>query len=303
MTTSAYWRQSTPARSQGMVSTCIPRRASGSTVSSSSMTNPVGSCRVRKATRRTSGLGVEDELRAAEQCERLAALAMRDDGIPELRGPPEVGGRCDALDRALAGGVQEIGLQLDGREPVCTLGLVRDAAVAAGGVGERHDGAGVQVAVRGDVVALDREFRAQFLLGQPGDHDAHVAGQEPGAAALELLEGDQAAAPARSTPAGRSRPNCAASSAGCSAFQITMSAILPGSMLPRTLRRPSARAALRVTPRSASSVVSPNCVQARFMLSCSDASGELPGLRSLATAIGTRFTRSNSIGGRLVSRR
>ena len=39
------------------------------------------------------------------------------------------------------------------------------------------------------------------------------------------------------------------------------------------------------------------------MLSCSEAIGEVPGLRSLATAIGTRLTRSSSIGGSFVSRR
>src|SRR5688572_4843880 len=219
-----------------MVSTLNPRRASGSTASSSSMTNPAGSCRVRNASRRTSGLGVDDELRAAEERDGLAALAVRDDGIPELRRAPEVGGARDALDRPLARRAEEIGLELDGREPVRALRQVGDAAVAGHGVGERHDRAGVKVAVGCDVMPLDGELPAQFLPVERGDDDAHVAGQEAGAAALELFERDQAAAPARSTAAGRSRPNCAASSAGCSAFQMTMSAILPGSMLPSTLR-------------------------------------------------------------------
>ena len=107
---------------------------------------------------------------------------------------PRCWARRDAGDRALARGAEEIGLELDGRESGRALGQVRDAAVAAGGVGERHDGAGVQVAVRRDVVRLDGELRAQFLVGELGDDDAHVAGQEPGAAALELLERDHARA-------------------------------------------------------------------------------------------------------------
>src|SRR5688572_29419962 len=267
------------------------------------MTNPAGSCRVRNAIRRTSGLGVDDELRAAEERDGLAAPAVHNDGIPELRRAPEVGGARDAFNGAIARRAEEVGLELDGREGIRAVRQVGDAAVAGDGVGERHDRAGMKVAVRCDVVALDGELRAQFLPVERGDDDAHVAGQEARAAALELVERDQAAAPARSTAAGRRRPNCAASSAGCSSFQMTMSAILPGSMLPSTLRRPSARAALRVTPSSASSVVRPNWVQASVMLSCSEASGELPGFRSLAIAIGTRFTRRSSMGGSFVSRR
>src|SRR5687767_12309229 len=119
------------------------------------MTNPAGPWRVRNATRRTSGLGVDDELRAAEERDGLAALAVRDDGIPELRRAPKVGGARNALDRALARRAEEIGLELDGREPVRALRQVGDAAVAGHGVGQRHHGAGVEVAVGRYVVALD----------------------------------------------------------------------------------------------------------------------------------------------------
>ncbi len=183
-----------------------------------------------------------------------------DDGVPELRRAPEVLRRMRRrLDRSLAGGAQEIGLQLDGREPVRALGQVRDAAVAAGGVGERHDGAGMQVAVRRDVMALDREFRAQFFLGEPVNDDAHVAGQEADAAALELLEGDHAAAPARSIAgwpqrgrtARRARRDARHSRSRCRR-----------SCRARCCRAPCAGRArarhVRVTPRSDSSVVRPN---------------------------------------------
>ena len=65
---------------------------------------------------------------------------------------------------------------------------------------------------------------------------------------------------------------------------------------------PSARAACRVTPASASSGVSRNSVQAKFSISTSEPTGEVPGLQSVAIAIGTRSARSAAIGGTRVSR-
>ena len=52
-----------------------------------------------------------------------------------------------------------------------------------------------------------------------------------------------------------------------------------------------------VMPATASSGVRPNNVQAMLMASVSDSRGEVPGLQSLATAIGTLCLRSTAIGG------
>ena len=72
----------------------------------------------------------------------------------------------------------------------------------------------------------------------------------------------------------------------------------PAAMLPTECARPSARAALIVIPASASSGVRPNKVQAMFIASVGESSGEVPGLQSVATAIGTLCLRS-SVDGRL----
>ena len=60
---------------------------------------------------------------------------------------------------------------------------------------------------------------------------------------------------------------------------------------------PRAWRPLRVTPASASSGVRPKSVQAMLSISRSEASGDVPGFRSLATAIGTPAARSSSTGG------
>ena len=62
---------------------------------------------------------------------------------------------------------------------------------------------------------------------------------------------------------------------------------LPRSSVPTSPSRPSARAASRVTPAIASSTVSRNNVAAMFMISSSEVTGEVPGLLSVAIAIGT----------------
>ena len=67
--------------------------------------------------------------------------------------------------------------------------------------------------------------------------------------------------------------------------------------------RPSARAASRVIPASDSSTVRPNRMQAMLAISRSEAKGEVPGLRSVATAIGTPARRRAATGGACFSRR
>ena len=68
-------------------------------------------------------------------------------------------------------------------------------------------------------------------------------------------------------------------------------------MLPTLWARPSARAALIVIPATASSGVNPNKVHAMFIARVGDSNGEVPGLQSVAMAIGTLCLRSNATGG------
>ena len=79
--------------------------------------------------------------------------------------------------------------------------------------------------------------------------------------------------------------------------QTQRSAALPAAMLPVSWASPSARAALMVMPASASSGVRPNRVQAMFIASVGDSIGEVPGLQSVAMAIGTLCLRSSATGG------
>ena len=61
---------------------------------------------------------------------------------------------------------------------------------------------------------------------------------------------------------------------------------MPGASMPRS-GKPSARAACTVAPASASSGVSRNSVHAMLSISSSDVVGDVPGLQSVAIAIGT----------------
>ena len=60
---------------------------------------------------------------------------------------PRCAGRATQAMRAVARGAEEVGLELDGGEVLGALGQVRDAAVAAGGVGQRDHRRRVQEAV------------------------------------------------------------------------------------------------------------------------------------------------------------
>src|SRR5215203_965195 len=71
--------------------------------------------------------------------------------------------------------------------------------------------------------------------------------------------------------------------------------------LPISWRRPSAVAAWRVIPVMTSGTVIPKKVQAMWAHRRKDAIGEVPGLRSVATAIGKPCRRKASTGGGRVS--
>ena len=74
-------------------------------------------------------------------------------------------------------------------------------------------------------------------------------------------------------------------------------------MRPCVACRPNACAAWRVTPASASGTVMRNKVQAMLTMSSRLNAGEVPGLWSVDTAMGTPAARSAAIGGMWVSRK
>ena len=69
--------------------------------------------------------------------------------------------------------------------------------------------------------------------------------------------------------------------------QMARSARLPTSSVPRSSRRPSASAACRVVPARHSCGVSRNSRDASIIAVLNEQIGEVPGLQSVATAIGT----------------
>ena len=73
-------------------------------------------------------------------------------------------------------------------------------------------------------------------------------------------------------------------------------------MRPCVACRPRARAAWVVMPASASGTVSRNSVQAMLAMSRRLSAGEVPGLWSVETAMGTPASRSAWMGGSCVSR-
>lgn len=83
---------------------------------------------------------------------------------------------------------------------------------------------------------------------------------------------------------------------GQSTAHSAISARFPTSSVPRSASRPSARAPSRVIPASDSAGVRPNSVQAMFIARRGDSSGEVPGLQSVATAIGMPAARRAATG-------
>src|SRR5262245_769036 len=75
--------------------------------------------------------GPQDHLGAPEERDPRPAAFDADLGVPHLGRAAEVHRPCLALDGAVPGGADEVGLQLDRGEAARALGQVRDAAVAA----------------------------------------------------------------------------------------------------------------------------------------------------------------------------
>lgn len=96
---------------------------------------------------------VEDELGAAEESQGAAGLVGGDGGVPHLDGASPMTQRRLGGDGPLQQGAGVVRLQLDGGETGGALGEAGDAAEAGGGVGQCHQGGGVEVSVGGQVAA------------------------------------------------------------------------------------------------------------------------------------------------------
>ena len=119
----------------------------------------------------------------------LPGPAMRHRGVPDLGRAAAMLGRGDTVEDAVARGAEVIGFQLDRRETRRTRRQVHDAAVAAAGVGQRDDAAGVQVAVRRHQRPRDGKLGAHLRAVRLRDRDAEMAGQAVGAHLVELGDG------------------------------------------------------------------------------------------------------------------
>ncbi|KGX49713.1 hypothetical protein Y027_5648 [Burkholderia pseudomallei TSV5] len=128
----------------------------------------------------------EDHLRAAERREQLVRLAMPDGRVPDLRRAAAVDRARVADDRAVACGAHEIALQLERAETGRALRQAREASVAARGIGEAHDRARMQNAVREHGLA-DRQLGEHVVFLDLLDDDAEQARQIVGAEPVEVV--------------------------------------------------------------------------------------------------------------------
>src|SRR5688572_1167868 len=103
--------------------------------------------------------GVQEQLRAAEQRDRLTGRLDGDLRVPDLGGAAGVGPLRDACEGAVQGGAEEVRLQLDRGEADRTVRTIRERPVAATGVGEGDHRAGVEEAVRSEQMLHDVETR------------------------------------------------------------------------------------------------------------------------------------------------
>src|SRR6266704_2409954 len=93
-------------------------------------------------------LRIENQLGAAEQRELAPLLAVGDEGVPDLRGAPQVHGARFAVEPAFLRRTEEIRLELHRGEVLRVPGQVRNASVPGERVGEADDCPRVQITVR-----------------------------------------------------------------------------------------------------------------------------------------------------------
>jgi deazaflavin-dependent oxidoreductase (nitroreductase family) len=91
--------------------------------------------------------GIEHHLRAPEQRDRAAGRLVRNDCVPDLRPLAGVHSPGISHHRAFPNRAQEVGLELDGREPGRALRKAGEAPVAASRVGQACHRPAMQIAM------------------------------------------------------------------------------------------------------------------------------------------------------------
>src|SRR5882762_5891831 len=241
------------------------------------------------------------EARVDESLEKTYQLrAHPGEALQQAR---ELQHQCEAHDRIVeqradAGAVRQddVPLQqsaLRGRD--ARVGEQAEAGVDAvgGRIGRgepRGDGMGIAHGAERRRVDLYAD-RAPVHAPQVGE------AQRSGAKLQRVGFGHRRTSPARTTVRRGLKPIQYPSSSMERRFHTTKSAAWPGASAPRSPWTPSARAAWRVTPSSASSAVRPNSRVAMLIASSSEAPGAEPGLQSLAMASATWCARSAATGG------
>jgi hypothetical protein len=121
-------------------------------------------------------LGIQNQLGTAEQGDLFPTRFIRYLRVPDLGGPPVMEAGRGAADNSLAGGAQEIALQLDGGEVVGASGQIGDGPVAAGRVGQGDDRGGMQVAVGSQQLGAHLQAAGQLARFNTDEFDAEQAG-------------------------------------------------------------------------------------------------------------------------------
>ncbi len=111
-------------------------------------------------------------MRAAEQGDGFACGFVGDGGVPYLGVFAQVNGGGGGDDGAVAGCSQVVGFELDGGEAAGTFGQAAAAAVAARGVGQGDNAAGVQKAVGCHHAGFDFQLGDDFAGLSMGEDNA-----------------------------------------------------------------------------------------------------------------------------------
>ena len=133
--------------------------------------------RVRKKTMSVIQLrrfspGIQDELGVAKKSDLAISQLGPNHRVPDLNRSSAVGeGRvCDQTAFGDARGV--VGLELDSGKTVGPFRQGGNTAISGGGVGDRHNGGGMEISVGGKVFGLDFKPESAVAWGQLHDLDS-----------------------------------------------------------------------------------------------------------------------------------
>lgn len=131
---------------------------------------------------------IKNQLRTAEQGDRLPTGFVRYLRIPNLGGAAVVDTGRKAGQRPFADGTQKVALEFDGSEILRPFGQAGEGPVAAGGIGDGDDHGSVQISVGGQQLRAQREAAGGPSRLDAGKFDPDQARQGPLAAGVHLVE-------------------------------------------------------------------------------------------------------------------